>query len=273
MTYKSRKTIPGWPRSLPSDALSTAAGGIHPPGASVVRGARWPKAEENNLEAEIDQVPLETRPRLWNPRAAGVWGILLSPPLGAFLHAANWRALGRPEMAAASMRWFWGVGVLQVGIAVAALFVPFSEASATWWPCVGFTVLAFWAKHAERQVQYVKATLKTDYPRRSWGAPLAAGIAFFAVLYLVPTYYSCAFYVPDAAAITAQMRPLLLREWRKDPVTRNAKITEISIVRTDGGEYSGLVEATFGEGVTAKFTLDVAYDSGTIIFTARPLEQ
>jgi hypothetical protein len=224
------------------------------------------------VDSETGQAAADPRPRLWNPRAAGAWGFLLSPPVGALLHAANWRALGRPDRAAVSMGWFWCVGVLQVGVAVASLYVPFPEFVATWWPTLGFTILAFWAKHAESQARYVKETLKNDYIRRPWGAPLIVGSALAAALYLVPLNFPCALYVPDASVITAEMRPLLLKEWRKNEATREAKITGITLVRKDGREYTGFVEATFGNE-PAKLTLDVVYDSGTLLFTARPIEK
>lgn len=64
----------------------------------------------------------QDRCKLWNPWAAG-WSLLFSPAFGAWLHAANWHALGRPDKAAAARRWGWLVivTILLAGVA-AALF-------------------------------------------------------------------------------------------------------------------------------------------------------
>jgi len=63
----------------------------------------------------------QTRPALWNPNAAAMWSLLLSPAFGAYLHAANWRSLGNQHRAAANMGWFW----LTVGVLVFSLATPF----------------------------------------------------------------------------------------------------------------------------------------------------
>jgi hypothetical protein len=77
-----------------------------------------------NSELQTDE---PVRPRLWNPNAAASWSLLLTPAFGAWLHAANWRALGKPERSAANMVWVW-LTVVFLAINVATVFLPDSKA-------------------------------------------------------------------------------------------------------------------------------------------------
>jgi len=47
-------------------------------------------------------------PQLWNPTAAAIWAFFLSPILGAWLHAINWRELGEKKLAEQNMYFVWG---------------------------------------------------------------------------------------------------------------------------------------------------------------------
>jgi hypothetical protein len=224
------------------------------------------------VDTETGQAPAEPRPRLWNPRAAGAWGILLSPPIGALLHAANWRALGRPDRAAVSMGWFWCVGVLQVGIVVASFFTPLPSVESSLWRSFNLALMLTWFAYADRQARYVKETLKNEYIRRPWGAPLAAGILYMAAVVFVPWNFSCALYVPAASDLAGEVAVLLGKEWAKNPDIRHSKITAITLVRKAGKEYTGLADAQIN-GEAVKLSLDVVYDSGTVLFSWRPLEK
>lgn len=81
------------------------------------KGSTGPATQTTDqLESKSDA------PHLWNPTSAANSSLVLSQAFGAYLHAANWRVLGKPERAAANMRWFWATIVLLVMNAVLACF-------------------------------------------------------------------------------------------------------------------------------------------------------
>lgn len=124
------------------------------------------------------------RYKLWNPWAVAGWSLLFSSASGAWLHAANWLALGRPDKAAAARRWGWLViaALLLSGMA-AALF----EQYACHLPVITvMTSMAAWCGFPARdQCRYVRDRYGGDYRRRAWWPPLLAGIVGWIVLALV----------------------------------------------------------------------------------------
>ncbi|WEF32443.1 hypothetical protein [Pseudoduganella chitinolytica] len=126
----------------------------------------------------------QDRCKLWNPWAAAGWSLLFSPAFGAWLHAANWHALGRPDKAVAARRWGWLVilAILLAGV-MAALF----ERYARHLPLVATVALtATWVGFPAREhCRYVRATTGDDYRRRRWWPALLGGIAGWVALTLV----------------------------------------------------------------------------------------
>ena len=87
----------------------------------------------------LSQQPISAaNERLWNPNAAALWSVLLSPAFGAFLHAQNWRTLGDRQRARANMVWFFVVIV----IVVVATFLPAIPSAAQ--APLGIGLLAGW---------------------------------------------------------------------------------------------------------------------------------
>jgi len=117
-------------------------------------------------------------PQLWNPNAAANWSVVFSPIFGAVLHAANWRALGKPERASANMIWAWVTAGLAL-VNLLRLFLP--ENGTRLNPIVGVIglglLLGWYFTQGKPQIKYVKETLPAGYARRSWGTPLGIGVA------------------------------------------------------------------------------------------------
>lgn len=101
--------------------------------------------------------------------------------MGAFLLAANWRELRRPDRAASSTRWFWFFVALQVVVLVAVLVVPPTEDFAKVARPFTFGLMALLMLQARAQAKYVKAELNDTYDKRPWGVPIAIGAAALAV--------------------------------------------------------------------------------------------
>jgi hypothetical protein len=132
-----------------------------------------PKAAVADIET------LEESPPLWNPNAACLWSLFLSPAFGAFLQMKNWQALGEKDKAAVSRFWVIAVAVLMLVMPVIGVLVPgLLGRGGNLWGIV--PLIAWYGGSGRQQVAYVKHRFGKQYPRRGWGKPLG-----YAVLVLV----------------------------------------------------------------------------------------
>jgi len=132
---------------------------------------------------------------IWNPNSAAIWSCFLSPAFGAYLQMLNWRALGEPEKAASSKKWFY---VSVVILAVIWLIIgeeafkmeelgvdpPSMDAPATVGEfaiqLIWFLFMLVWYFSAGRaQSKYVKEKFGSTYARKPWRKALAIGFAAF----------------------------------------------------------------------------------------------
>lgn len=121
--------------------------------------------------------PASEPPELWNPNAAALWCLLLSPAFGAWLHAKNWEALGQPDKAKASMVWVWGV--------LAVIFIVAVMQLETGVSAIGLAILATWYfMLGKQQVDLVQREYPV-YRRRGWLAPILKAFAVFIGLVIV----------------------------------------------------------------------------------------
>ena len=211
--------------------------------------------------------PLE--PALWNPNAAANWSLLLTPVFGAYLHATNWRALGKPERAAANMVWVW-VTVAFLLVNLGTLFLIESATVDGLMKAAGLGVLLGWYfSQGKSQAAYLKKVLPAGYPRRSWGAPLAVGFAGVAAYVGVAVLIGLAAYSPDPNTLAAEVKPLILQEWRKRPQLQNATIQQVSLVHKGGKTYTGFIDATL-EGKSVRLGLEVIFDRGDLLWKILP---
>lgn len=122
--------------------------------------------------------------KLWNPWAAAGWSLLFSPVFGAWLHAANWQALGQPDKAASARRWGYAViAIVLLSGLIGALF----EVYARHLPVIAaIVVTAAWGSlSAREQCRYVRVVVGSDYRRRRWWPVLLGGVAGWTVLALL----------------------------------------------------------------------------------------
>lgn len=141
------------------------------------------------------------RPRLWNPTAAANWSIIFTPIFGATLHAANWRALGRPERAAANTNLIGGmvaiILVFNLGRFVPALrFVPEIKNLGSFTPVAVFVMLVGWYFALGRsQIRYVQRAFPDSYDKKSLWSPLLIAAVSLTVYILAIDFLSTA--APD----------------------------------------------------------------------------
>ena len=108
-------------------------------------------------------------PQLWNPTAAAIWAFFLSPMLGAWLHAINWRELGEEKLAEQNMYFVWGtvaLGFLVILIeAVANIEFPPAVSGIAIWAAWFVTV-------GKKQIEFVHNEVNDDYDKKGWGKPI-----------------------------------------------------------------------------------------------------
>jgi hypothetical protein len=106
-------------------------------------------------------------PALWNPSAAAGWSLLFSTAFGAFLHARNADAMGRPDEAKANRAWFY-VTIAYCGLSL--LPIPLPRVLFELAP-IGL-LLGWYFTLAAKQIRYVKETWQDRYVRKPWTKPL-----------------------------------------------------------------------------------------------------
>lgn len=131
-----------------------------------------------------------TESAIWNPNAAANWSLVFSPAFGSYIQMLNWRALGEPEKAASSQKWFYvSLGMLVVYLCM-GIFMDDSKAADGAARGLGLLLLLVWYFSSGRaQIKYVKEKLGTSYTKKSWGKALLIGIGaifgYFIVAVLV----------------------------------------------------------------------------------------
>lgn len=118
---------------------------------------------------------------LWNPRAAVLWSLLLTPAFGAWLHMRNWQRLGQPDKAAQARDWCAAiVAVNLINLALVTIgaatghFVDIP-------PTVNLAFFAVWfILAALPQLRYVAEHHGAAYARRPWLFPILSALAAMA---------------------------------------------------------------------------------------------
>lgn len=210
-----------------------------------------------------------TIPRLWNPNAAANWSLLLTPAFGAYLHARNWDALGRPDKATANRVWVWlTVGLLGLDLALVGL--------ANWGlgdkriVFGGGAVLVFWYFiHGRGQIGYVADRHGRKYARKGWAGPLLAAVGGLVAYYLLCVAVAAATHTPDVARVTADTKQAILADWAGKPGLRGATIDALDLAHAGGNTYTGLAAVTV-DGRTEQLTVDVVDDETSLVWHLRP---
>jgi len=138
-------------------------------------------------EAEVGAVaptlPSSPAPALWNPNAAAMWSLLLTPAFGAFLHMKNWTALGEHGKADTSRKWFIGLVAAMVVLSIVSIWLPESKLLSAFGRGAGIGMLVAWyVGSGKPQVAYVLGRYGKTYPRRGWLSAVLLGIAAMVAL-------------------------------------------------------------------------------------------
>lgn len=228
----------------------------------------------NQQSIPAPEQPVPQIPELWNPNAAANWSILLTPAFGAYLNAANWRALAKPKRAMANLVWVWitvvflviyfGFLLVNYFIATHGVLQNLETLDNRVLHLIGPGLLFGWYfTQGRSQAKYIKESLGNNYVKKGWGLPLLIGVAaigtYIAVVYLL----AIAGYRLEPVELAAEIKPLILQEWQKKPELRDASIQKISLDHKGGKVYTGFVDAIIG-GRWVRLSLEVVCDRSTI---------
>ena len=182
------------------------------------------------IPCDTQEVLIQPLPLLWNPNAAACWCLLFpfifdflwvtvgvsgmfavfSPISGAWLHAKNWRALGRPDKARQNMYWVWSLPVAFILLLAMKASMLLPEIPPI---LLGLLVVAIWNfSLARSQAKYVKTNFTQGYRCRSFLLPI--GLAFFAMAALGVVYVGLNELVLSGAITSPEMRTLAQEEFR-----------------------------------------------------------
>lgn len=159
------------------------------------RLAATPSWQPGWLPCDADQAsdaePAQAIPKLWNPKTAALWTFLLLPGMAYWLHAANWRELGRLEKARISIAWFYGYFVAAVAYAVVLpYFVLTPEFLDFSWATIYFVIWYF--ASGREQLRHVRES-RMAYEKKGWLKPVlatCAGIAaWLGLLYAYDEFF------------------------------------------------------------------------------------
>lgn len=136
-----------------------------------------PPPHSADTESDEYYVPL-----LWNPKAIAIWSFFLSPALGAWLQALNWRELGNEKAAQISMTVVWAVVGSSLGLAIITILTGWD-----WGFVLHIVVWAAWfVVLGRKQMDFVDNAVGDDYNRRTWQKPLGlTALAFVAYVIVV----------------------------------------------------------------------------------------
>ena len=110
---------------------------------------------------------------LWDPFAAALWSIVLSPAFGTYIHLLNWKTLNEPQKANSTKIWFY-VSFAVMIISPFLMGINYSGLGSLIYLIIWYLI------SGQLQKNYLSEKFGSSYIRKSWGKPLL--IAFIAIL-------------------------------------------------------------------------------------------
>jgi hypothetical protein len=122
---------------------------------------------------------------LWNPNAAVNWSVLFTAAFGARVQALNWRALGEPDKARASMIWFYVTLAMLAGYLTTVMVTHGPVAPGIARAIIFAGLIAWYYRSGRAQARHIEKTYGVVYHHRSWGKPLLIGVGAAMTYYLI----------------------------------------------------------------------------------------
>ena len=180
--------------------------GVRLPSAKV--SSRSPQAAADLRSSNVGEATLHSSApssdvTLWNPNAAVNWSILLGAPLGSFLHASNWGAMGEHGKEKRSLIWFWTTAILTA----AAIILPVDERvyGGVWL----WSLILWYFISARAQAKHVRQRYGSSYRRKSFIRPLLIALACYvcAIVLSIGIYMLVARGAADVTNVPVERKP------------------------------------------------------------------
>lgn len=117
-------------------------------------------------------------PKLWNPSVATWLSVIMSPLFGMLIHALNWRAIGRSDLAKTNVIW-----AIASFVALPILGLVFKHQ----FLCMIAVVAAWHFLHGSAQEKFIKEHYGTNYEKKSWWIPVGIFLGILIALIVVIT--------------------------------------------------------------------------------------
>lgn len=202
----------------------------------------------------------EFKTPLWNPNTAANWSAIFTPILGAYLHAQNWKALGKPNLAIANMMWVGGYSAFIIALLI-AIMIPGEGWFTNNRGYIGVALtLGWYFSQAKGQVKYVKETLADRYPHKSFTQPIAVGAVAWAIF--IGLAFQAPPSLPSADTLASDLKPTISQSLQKQYPGKNISVIKSTLSHTKDNHYQGtaLIQV---DSVTQTYhlTADVVGDS------------
>lgn len=147
--------------------------------ARLTESRSWqPGWQPDDLSQASEADHSSAKPKLWNPKAAALWTFLLLPAMAYWLHAANWRELGKHDKARRSMAWFYGYVATATAYGfILPYFLITNEILDFTWPTIFFTIWYF--ASGREQIRYFREA-NVIYEKKEWLKPVLTTFAICA---------------------------------------------------------------------------------------------
>jgi TPR repeat protein len=147
--------------------------------ARLAATASWqPNWQPDDLSQASEADHSSAKPKLWNPKAAALLGFLLFPAVAYWVHAANWRELGKHDKARRSIGWLYGYLATAIAyIFILPYFLITPEILDFTWTTIFFTIWYF--ASGRGQIRYFRES-NVIYEKKGWLKPILATSAIIA---------------------------------------------------------------------------------------------
>jgi hypothetical protein len=133
---------------------------------------------------ETNRLPSRIGVKLWNPTAAILWSVLLTPVFGTYLLFRNWGALGQVERERVSKVWL-GVSLVSIPASTLLDLLDLARGDGSYFAEFFqlFYFLVWYFSFARHQRAYFLESIGNTYERKPWLAVVMAGVALVAALW------------------------------------------------------------------------------------------
>jgi len=123
---------------------------------------------------------------LWNPTAANVLGLLLSPAFSAYVHMRNWRVIGDLDKTAQTRTWFIALAACFFTAGVLTIVGQMRHEALAPPAAINLLLVALWcAREGREQIRFLRTYKGGAHVRKPWGGVIVAAFGIQLALCLL----------------------------------------------------------------------------------------